>query len=161
MGALIAAIYAGLTYLMSFFGLSFGPLQFRISEALVILPIFTTAAIPGLAVGCFFANIISFSPVDMIFGTLATLISAVLTYLWRNVKFHDLPLLSLVPPVVINGLVVGAEIAFFSIKDGACAPFFILFAVSAAQVAFCELMVCLVVGLPLYRLIKKTKIFSE
>ena len=56
-GALIAALYAGLTYLSNIFGLAYGPIQLRFSEVLTILPVFTPAAIPGLTVGCFIANI--------------------------------------------------------------------------------------------------------
>lgn len=56
-GALIAALYVGLTFLSNIFNLAFGPVQFRVSEVLTILPVFTSAAIPGVAVGCFIANI--------------------------------------------------------------------------------------------------------
>ena len=56
-GAIIAATYAGLTYLCNFFGLAYGPIQLRVSEVLTILPLFTPAAIPGLTIGCFIANI--------------------------------------------------------------------------------------------------------
>ena len=73
-GALIAAVYAALTYAVA--PLSFGATQFRISEALTILPVFTPAAIPGLAIGCVIANIGSpFGPIDIVLGTLATLLS--------------------------------------------------------------------------------------
>lgn len=67
-GAIIAALYVDLTFLSNIFNLAFGPVQFRVSEVLTILPVFTSAAIPGVAVGCFIANIASFNPLDMIFA---------------------------------------------------------------------------------------------
>ena len=79
-GALIAAAYVALTFLSNIFSLAFGPIQLRVSEVLTLLPIFTPAAIPGVTLGCFIANIASFNAVDMIFGTAATLIAALLTY---------------------------------------------------------------------------------
>ena len=101
-GALIAAAYAGLTYLSNVFGLAYGPIQLRVSEVLTILPVFTPAAIPGLTVGCFIANIGSFNVADMFFGTFATLAAAWLTYFLRNIKFKDIPLLSMFPPVIVQ-----------------------------------------------------------
>lgn len=99
-GALIAAIYVVLT--LAFAPVAFGPIQFRISEALVILPYFTPAAVPGVFVGCLLANIIGSGVVlDMIFGSLATLIGAVFSYLLRKHKF-----LVCVPPIVSNTLII-------------------------------------------------------
>ncbi len=153
-GALIAAVYAGLTYLMAFFGLAYGPIQLRVSEVLTILPLFTPAAIPGLAVGCFIANIASFNPIDMIFGTIATLLAAIFTYLFRNIKWFKLPLLSLVCPVVFNGIIVGLEIAFFFTEGKAT---LLNFAVSAAWVALGEAVICILLGIPFYFAIRKNK----
>ena len=84
-GALIAAMYAALTLLASFFGLAFGPIQVRVSEALTILPAFSASTIPALTIGCLLANLIgliSGSPLgwlDLIVGTAATLVSALLS----------------------------------------------------------------------------------
>lgn len=84
-GALIASLYVGLTYVSTVFGLSSGAIQFRISEALCILPIFMPEAIPGLFVGCLVSNIVSGCVIwDIVFGSLATLIGAVGAYLLRN-----------------------------------------------------------------------------
>ncbi len=100
--AMIAAVYIVLTYFISAFNLASGSIQIRLSEALTILPYFTPAAIPGLAIGCFLSNILIGSLVpDIIFGSLATLIGAVGTYLLRNHKF----VLTL-PPVIANMLIV-------------------------------------------------------
>ena len=78
--ALIAAIYAGFTYFSAIWGLAYGPVQFRISEALTILPILTPAAVPGLIVGCFIGNLGSpYGIVDILCGTLATALAAAFT----------------------------------------------------------------------------------
>lgn len=99
-GALIAALYVVLT--MLFEPISFGPVQFRISEMLVVLPFFTPAAIPGVTIGCFLANLFSGAIVmDVVLGSLATLIGAVGTYLLRKHKY-----LVSVPPIVSNTLIV-------------------------------------------------------
>lgn len=77
-GAVIAAIYVVLTYIVSLLGLTNGVIQVRLSEALTILPVFTPAAIPGLVVGCVISNILTGAVIwDVIFGSLATLIGAV------------------------------------------------------------------------------------
>ena len=82
-GALIAASYVALTIVLA--PLSFMEIQVRISEALTILPVFSAAAVPGLAIGCFLANILGGAPLpDVIFGSLATLVGAVGTRLLRD-----------------------------------------------------------------------------
>lgn len=156
--ALIAALYAGSTYMMAFFNLAYGPVQFRVSEALTILPIFTPAAIPGLTIGCFIANIFSYNPIDMLFGTAATLIACIFTYMLRGVKWRGLPILSALSPVVFNGVIVGLEIAFFFTEGDASLTTFL---VSAAWVALGEAVVCLGLGLPLYSAISKNKSVLE
>jgi len=106
--ALIAAAYTALTLALAPF--SFGMIQFRLSEALTVLPVFTAAAVPGLFVGCALANLggvmIGQSlPPDILIGSLASLAAALLTRrLRRNV------LLALIPPVVVNALVIGLEL---------------------------------------------------
>lgn len=101
--AMIAAIYVVLTVFISAFGLASGVIQVRISEALCILPVFTPAAVPGLFVGCLIANIIvpGAGLADIVFGSLATLIAAILTYLLRKRGF-----LATLPPVIVNALVI-------------------------------------------------------
>ena len=145
-GALIAAAYAGLTYLSAIFNLAYGPFQIRISEVLTILPLFTPAAIPGLTVGCFLANIGSFNPLDLIFGSVATLLAATLTYYLKDIKFKGIPLLSLFPPVIVNAVVIGLEIAVFMPKT----PLVWGLLISALQVGISELIVCVGLGIPFY-----------
>ena len=99
--ALIGAIYVVLTLVFAPF--SYGEVQVRISEALTILPYFTPAAIPGLFVGCIIANILGGCiPVDIIFGSIATLLGAVFTYKLRNSSRFLAPL----PPIISNTVIV-------------------------------------------------------
>ena len=98
--AAIGAIYVVLTLL--FAPLSYGEVQVRFSEALTILPYFTPAAIPGLFVGCILSNLLGGAiPVDIIFGSIATLIGAIFTYKLRGNKW-----LAPVPPIVANMIIV-------------------------------------------------------
>lgn len=99
--AMIAAIYVVLTFVFAPF--SFGEVQVRISEALTILPLFTSAAVPGLFVGCLIGNFLGGAILpDVIFGSLATLIGAVGTYHMRKFK----PTLAMLPPVISNMIIV-------------------------------------------------------
>ena len=98
----IAALYVVLTFIANAFGLASNVIQVRFSEALTILPFFTPAAIPGLTIGCLLSNILTGCALpDIIFGTLATLIGAVFTYLLRKNKW-----LAPVPPISANTLIV-------------------------------------------------------
>mgnify|MGYP005979038319 FL=1 len=100
--ALIAAIYVVLTYFISAFNLASGAIQVRISEALTILPVFTPAAIPGLFIGCLLSNLLTgCMPLDVVFGSLATLIGAVGTYMLRK---H--PWAAPLPPILANTVIV-------------------------------------------------------
>ncbi len=152
--AVIAAAYVALSLLSAAFGLAFGPVQLRLSEVLCILPVFTPAAIPGLFVGCIISNLLSFSPLDILFGSLATLIAAVLTRAFRNITFKGLPLLSLLPPVIVNAVIVGAEIAVFFMPGEA---FLTAFLINAAQVFLGQAAVCYVLGIPFYFAMKRVR----
>lgn len=98
--AAIAAVYVVLTVM--FLPIGFGPVQFRISEALCILPYFTPAAVPGVFMGCFLSNLLcGAAPLDVVFGSLATLIGAVGSYALRRQKW-----LVCVPPIVSNTIII-------------------------------------------------------
>lgn len=98
--AAIAAIYVVLTLL--FAPIAFGPIQFRISEALCILPYFTPAGVPGVFVGCFLSNLLCGSaPLDVVFGSLATLIGALGSYALRDRKW-----LVCLPPILSNMIII-------------------------------------------------------
>lgn len=155
-GALIAGIYVAVTFICS--PISFGSLQFRISEALTVLPVLTPAAIPGLTIGCLISNLNSpFGLVDIICGTLATLLAAICSRLTRKICFRKMPLLSLFFPVLFNGVIVGLEIAFFLPEGFSIAGFL----TAGASVAFGEAVVCYLAGIPLFTGLNKTGIFKK
>ncbi|RKD34606.1 QueT transporter family protein [Thermohalobacter berrensis] len=111
---LIAALYVILVALEIPFGtLAFGPVQVRVAEALALLPLVESAAIPGLFIGCFVANFIltffaPFGLIDVIGGSLVTLIAAYLTSKMPN------KILGTLPPVILNGLIVGIWVSYFT-----------------------------------------------
>ena len=149
--ALIASLYAALTYVSSAFGLAYASLQFRLSEALNILAAFTPAAIPGLTIGCVISNITSpFGVVDIILGALATFLSTILIRMISKQDSCLAPFLMSLPPALLNGLIVGFESALFA-DDGALITIFLI---SAIQVFVSEIVVCLALGIPLYNLLK-------
>ena len=168
-GALIAAIYATMTILQNVLipGSASMPVQFRISEVLTVLALYTPAAIPGLTIGCVIANISSLSvlgPYDLIFGSLATLFAALSMYALRNVRLFKLPVLAALMPALFNGLLVGFEIDFFFMTN-ATAFNFVDFLIQGGLVALGELVVLFVLGLPLTRVIELNgldkKLFSQ
>ena len=157
-GALIAAIYATMTILQNVLipGSASMPVQFRISEVLTVLALYTPAAIPGLTIGCVIANISSLSvlgPYDLIFGSLATLFAALSMYALRNVRLFKLPVLAALMPALFNGVFVGFEIDFFFMNN-ATAFNFVDFLIQGGLVALGELVVLFVLGLPLTRVIE-------
>ena len=117
-GAMIAACYVVLTYLTNLFGLANGAIQFRISEALCILPIFLPEAVPGLTIGCLISNIITgCNPFDVLFGSLATLLGALGARLLRGLPTKLLWLASL-PTVLANMLIVPPVLIFaYGVED--------------------------------------------
>ncbi len=99
-GAAIAALYVVLT--LPFASFAFGAIQFRFAEALTILPFFTPAAVPGVTIGCFLANLLAGAPLlDVVFGSLATLLGALVSYRLRKKKW-----LVCLPPILSNTLIV-------------------------------------------------------
>lgn len=124
-GALVGAMYVALTYLASLVGLSSGVIQFRISEALCILPLFMPEAVLGLTVGCFISNIIATGvvPLDIIFGTLATFIGAILARLCRRLPERFI-FLSTLPTVFANAIIVPFVLMFAYQFEGGYFYFF-------------------------------------
>lgn len=157
LGAMIAALYTVLTYLAALWGLAYGPVQFRFSEALTVLPVFTGASVPGLTVGCFLSNLFSGYGTDMIVGMIATLISALATRRLRGVRWHGLPILAPLPPVVVNAVFVGAEIVILSPGGFAWAEFL----TQALSVGAGELVVCYGLGLPLAAWIQSSRVMKR
>jgi uncharacterized membrane protein len=131
--AVIAAVYSAITLALA--PLSYGLVQFRVAEALTVLPFFTPAAIPGLFVGCLISNIIGPNGIlDIIFGSFSTLAAAYMTYKIKS-KY-----LAPIPPVVINALVVGPIVAYY-----VDVPFY----AGMLYVGLGQLVVCYMLGLPL------------
>ena len=143
---IIAGIYAALTLFLPI--PQYGGVQLRVAEAMTVLPFFFPEAIPGLAVGCFLANLLG-SPfvLDWIFGTLATLLAAI----WTSKLRHRA--LAPVPPVVCNMVIVGAEIAYFATLDGAA--FWPAYGLNALTVGLGEAIACGVLGTLLLRLLPR------
>lgn len=149
--ALIAAAYAALTYLSAALGIAYGNIQFRLSEALNVLAAFTPAAIPGLTLGCLLGNITSpFGIVDILVGTVATLLSAVCIRMMSRSLGKATPYLAILPPTLFNAVLVGLEITYFLPEGVTLAAF----AVFAAEVAIGEIAVCGALGVPLYYALK-------
>lgn len=140
LGGIIAALYVVLTWLASILGLASGAVQVRFSEALCILPVFTFSAVPGLAVGCLLANLLTGCALwDVVFGSLATLIGAVGTRLLRH-----RPLLAWIPPVISNMVIVPIVlIRVYGVPD---AWWFLLLTVGAGEIISCGIL-----GLLLWR----------
>lgn len=145
--SLIAAFYAVITIALA--PISYGQMQVRLSEALTVLPYFTTAAIPGLFIGCIVANILGgFGPIDIIFGSLASLIAAILA---RKISK---PWLVPLPSVVLNGLVIGWVL---NMVEGL--PFWL----SAGTVTLGQAIACYGLGYPLLLAldVHRDRIFSR
>lgn len=137
--AAIAAIYAVLTIILA--PISYGAIQVRVAEALTVLPFLTVDAVPGLFVGCLAANVYGgLGLSDIVFGSLATLLAAVVT--WRVPR----PWLAPLPPVVANALIVPAYLAALL-----HVPYWIL----AGSIAAGEFLACYVLGYPLLLYIRR------
>lgn len=139
--AVIAALYAAMTLLLA--PISYGPIQLRLSEAMTLLPMLLPQAIPGLFVGCLIANLYTGMLTDIIFGSLATLLAAVGTYLLRRKPF-----LAASCPVISNGVIVGLVLAL-----SANLPL----ALTMAQVAIGEIG-AVIVGFIILSAMKRAKI---
>ncbi len=150
--ALIAALYTALTLfavLTPFGYISFGPAQIRFAEALTILPAFTPAAIPGLFIGCLISNIAGVSLglgaglLDIIFGSLATLLAAIISY-----KLRDRKWLVPLPPVLINAVVIG-----YLLNLAFGLPLF----AAMLSIGLGQIGACYVIGMPLYFILDKNR----
>lgn len=146
----LAAVYAVVTMATASF--AYGPIQFRITEALCVLPFFAPVTSLGLFIGCLVANLFStVSVLDIVIGSAATLIGCVWTSKLRNKWLVPLP------TVLANGVMVGAMLAAVYTPDA----FWSGFLTMGAQVAVGELAVMLVLGLPLMAYLQKSQILSR
>lgn len=133
---LIAAVYAVLTILLPI--PQYGAVQLRVAEAMTVLPFLFPEAIPGLAAGCFLANLVSPFLLDCVIGTAATLIAAVWTSRMKR------PFLAPAPPVICNAVIIGAEIAYFAAGEGE--NFWRAYAFNALTVGAGEAVACYLFG---------------
>ena len=146
--ALLAAIYSALTIVLGSFG--YGPIQFRIAEALTVLPAVMPSAIPGLFIGCILANWFGgFGMIDIIFGSLATLLAGFSTYLLRKYRF-----LFPLPPVIFNAIIVGAYV--YILYDNSFSM-----ALTMLFIGISEFIICYALGLPLISFIKKNRVLKN
>ena len=153
--AVIAALYVVLTFAANSLGLANYAIQVRFSEALTILPFFTPAAVPGLFIGCLLSNILTgCMPLDILFGSLATLIGALGTYFLcgrakASAQTNKTQIwLAPLPPIFANTLIVPFVLAYVYQFEGSI-PYFI------ATVALGEIISCGVLGSILFKALQK------
>ena len=145
-GAVIAALYVVLTYLANMLGLASGVIQVRLSEILTVMPVLTFSAVPGLFVGCLIANVLTGCALwDVVFGSIATLLGAIGTYLLRKYKF-----LAVLPPILANAIVVPLVLLFVYNLDGTYFYFFV-------TVGIGEVISCGVFGTILLKSLEKSR----
>lgn len=148
--ALVAAIYTALSYFANIFGITYGPIQCRFSEALTILPFVWPETTWGLFLGCILTNILSPMGIpDLVFGSLATLIAAYLTSKCKNRWIAG------IPPVVSNGVIIGAVIAWYEV--GFTGAFFGAWLYNCVTVAVGEAIAVFVLGELLLTGVQKLK----
>lgn len=172
---MIAAVYCVATLVTAFFlqGLAWGPVQLRLSEALVILAVLTPAAVPGLTIGCVIANLTisvingtgALGMFDVVFGSLATLLGA----LWCR-RFCNKPLLALAGPVFANALIVPAYLplllqglGFYTIPFTSISlesGYFLMYLFGVVSIGLGEALVIFALGVPLLKSLQKTKLFK-
>ena len=147
---IIGAIYAALTLVL--YPISFGAVQVRVAEAFCLLPLIFPESIIGLSVGCLIANLFGNGALDIVFGTLATLVSAILTYfVGKRLKSNALKIfVGGIFPVVINAIVI--PFTFLAISSSVAYYF-----ISAGQIFIGQALAIYLVGTPLYLAILRIK----
>lgn len=162
--AVIAAVYVVLCLVLAPF--SYGAVQVRVAEALCLLPVFGAEYIVGVTLGCFLANLFGSTILDVIFGTLATLLACLVTYRLRHLRIKGLAIPASLPPVLFNAVIVGIEITlFFTDYSAMSAPLWLLCLTNGISVGIGEIISCTVLGVALVRLIESNaalrRIFIE
>ena len=155
----VAALYAALTIAVA--PVAYGPIQFRIAEALCILPFFFPITAPGLFIGCVIANL--FSPygfIDIIAGSAATLLATLFTMQAGKVNRGAIVMkvLACFPPVFINAIMIGAVIAWSIASSGEA--FWPAMVINGLQVGLGQFVVMYAAGLPLMIVLPKTRFFT-
>ena len=144
-GAAIAAIYAVLCVVTQ--PISFGPMQLRFAEALTLLPFVFPEAVWGVTIGCLIANLFGGTILDVIFGTLATFLAAVVTRKAKSIWLAPLP------PILFNAVIVGAVIAFNTYTE----PSIAVISTTCLLIGASQGIVCYIVGIPLMAIVNKMK----
>jgi len=157
---MIAALYTALSLALAPY--SFGSVQIRIAEALTVLPLLGLWPIWSLTLGCALTNLIGAASGfnllgywDVLWGTLASLIAAYLTYKTRKITFRKIPIIALSMPVIFNAIIIGAELM---VVIGPMSLWSFLF--YALSVAIGEAISVFVLGYPLFQVLNKTKLFK-
>ena len=154
LAALTAAAYAVLSYFGSIFGITYGPIQCRFSEALCVLPFLFPETAWGLGIGCLIANVFSpYGLLDIVVGSSATFLAALHTARCKQKRLAPLP------PVVLNMLLVGAMLAYE--EAGASAAFGSVFLFNAATVGIGEAIACYGLGMLLLYALEKSRFFQN
>ena len=148
----VAAIYVVLCLALQ--PLSYGAVQVRVAEALCLLPVFGAEYIVGVVLGCFLANLLGSTIVDVIFGTLATLLACLVTYKLRNVRFKGLAIAASLPPVLFNAVIIGIEIAVMFPAPTSSASTSPACFTKGISVGIGEVISCTVLGVVLVKLIE-------
>ena len=162
--AVIAAVYVVLCLVLAPF--SYGAVQVRVAEALCLLPVFGAEYIVGVTLGCFLANLFGSTILDVIFGTLATMLACLVTYRLRHLRIKGLAIPASLPPVLFNAVIVGVEITlFFTDYRAMSAPVWLLCLGNGISVGVGELISCTVLGVALVKLIESNaalkRVFTE
>ena len=157
--AMVAAVYTVLSVALA--PISYGPIQVRIAETLTLLPLIWQPSITALTLGCFLTNLIGVhlgvtGPIDILVGTLATFLAAMCTWRFREKTIKGIPVLSILMPVIFNGVFVGLELAWMLNPDNIAA----MAVVYGLQVAAGEL-IAVIIGWLLLPMLKKAQIFGE
>ena len=156
---IIIGLYVGLSLALGYF--SFGPIQVRIAEVLVVLCLYKKEYTIPLTVACLITNVIGIMmginfPLDFIFGTLATLISCLLVYHFKDILWFNKPILSLLMPCIVNGIIIGFEIMYYTAGGQNMMS---VFFVSCLSVFAGEFVSCVILDLllnePIYKAYKK------
>lgn len=143
--ALVAAVYATLTLSLGF--ISYGPIQFRIAEVMILLAFIRKEYIIGLTLGCFLANVIGpYGVPDIVFGTTATLMSAILVYLTSKMQKKWSLLIASLWPTIINAIIIGAMLNIF---------FGVPLVLGMLQVGFGQFVVITIIGIPFFKMVNK------
>lgn len=155
--AFIAAIYTAVSLVLNF--IAYGPIQIRIAEGLTLLPLLMPEAILGVTIGCLLTNLIGaitganlLSYLDILIGTSATLVAALITYYFRNKKIKNIPVISIAAPIVVNAVVIGLELYFVLTPTAGMTGLL----VHMFQVGLGQLIAVIIVGIPIILKLEKT-----